>query len=63
MRYPSVRGLGIRYLIAVLLPISGMAVVIHTAVQVAVATATGAVPPPSRLAHHQSMEQCPPQLR
>ena len=49
MRYPSVRGLGIRYLIAVLMPMSGMAIVIHTAIQVAVATATGTVPPPSRL--------------
>ena len=49
MRYPSVRGLGIRYLIAVLLPISGVALVLFTVVQVAAAMVSGTVPPPARL--------------
>lgn len=50
MRHPSVRGLGIRYLIAVLLPISGAVLVVYTAVQLAIAHATHNVPPPRRIA-------------
>jgi hypothetical protein len=53
-RYPSVRGFGLRYLIASLLPISGAALVVYTAVQLAVANANGTVPPPARLAPHSS---------
>jgi len=49
MRYPSIRGLGIRYLVASLLPITGAALVLYTAVQLVVAHATGTVPPPSRI--------------
>jgi hypothetical protein len=50
MRHPSVRGLGARYLIAVLLPISGAALVIYTAIELAIAHATHSVPPPRRIA-------------
>lgn len=50
MRHPSVRGLGVRYLIAVLLPISGAVLVIYTAIQLAVAHVTHNVPPPRRIA-------------
>jgi hypothetical protein len=50
MRHPSVRGLGVRYLIAVLLPISGAVLVVYTAVQLAIAHATHQVPPPRRIA-------------
>lgn len=50
MRHPSVRGLGVRYLIAVLLPISGAVLVVYTAVQLAVAHVTHNVPPPRRIA-------------
>ena len=45
MRYPSARGLGVRYLIAVLLPFSGICLVVYTAVQLAIAHATNTVPP------------------
>lgn len=50
MRYPSARGLGVRYLIAVLLPFSGICLVVYTAVQLAIAHATNTVPPPRRIA-------------
>ena len=40
MRYPSARGVGVRYLIAVLLPFSGICLVVYTAVQLAIAHAT-----------------------
>jgi hypothetical protein len=50
MRHPSVRGVGVRYLIAVLLPISGAVLVVYTAVQLAIAHATHNVPPPRRIA-------------
>ena len=50
MRYPSIRGFGVRYLIASLLPLSGAALVVYTAVQLAIAHATGNVPPPNRVA-------------
>lgn len=50
MRYPSARGLGVRYLIAALLPFSGICLVIYTAVQLAIAHATNTVPPPKRIA-------------
>ena len=50
MRQPSARGLGVRYLIAVLLPFSGLVLVIYTAVQLGIAHATHTVPPPRRIA-------------
>jgi hypothetical protein len=50
MRHPSVRGLGVRYLIAVLLPISGAVLVVYTAVQLAIAHVTHNVPLPRRIA-------------
>ena len=50
MRHPSVRGVGVRYLIAVMLPISGAVLVVYTAVQLAIAHATHNVPPPRRIA-------------
>lgn len=49
MRHPSVRGIGIRYLIAALLPMSGAALVVYTAIQVAIAHVTNSVPPPRRI--------------
>jgi len=53
MRHHSVRGLGIRYLIAVTLPISGAILVVYTAFQLVVAHATNTVPPPRRIAEAQ----------
>lgn len=50
MRHPSVRGLGVRYLIAVLLPFSGAVLVVYTAIQLAIAHVTHNVPPPRRIA-------------
>ncbi|HYJ34341.1 MAG TPA: hypothetical protein VE326_14110 [Candidatus Binatia bacterium] len=50
MRHPSVRGVGVRYLIAVLLPISGAVLVVYTAVQLAIAHVTHNVAPPRRIA-------------
>ena len=49
MRPPSVRGIGIRYLIAALLPMSGAALVVYTAVHVDSAQATHSVPPPRHI--------------
>jgi hypothetical protein len=49
MRHPSIRGLGLRYLIAVLLPISGAILVIVTAVELVIAHVTGRVPAPARI--------------
>ena len=50
MRHPSARGLGVRYLIAVLLPFSGLILVVYTAIQLGIAHATHTVPPPRRIA-------------
>ena len=50
MRHPSARGVGVRYLIAVMLPISGAVLVVYTAVQLAIAHVTHNVPPPRRIA-------------
>ena len=50
MRHPSVRGVGVRYMVAVLLPFSGAVLVVYTAVQLAIAHVTHAVPPPRRIA-------------
>lgn len=49
MRHPSIRGLGVRYLIAALLPISGIVLVVYTVVELAIAEWTHTVPPPRRI--------------
>ena len=44
MRHASVRGLGIRYLLALTLPVSGMVLVLYTVVQLFIAQANGIQP-------------------
>jgi len=44
MRHASVRGLGIRYLLALTLPVSGLALVLYTVVQLFIAQANGIQP-------------------
>ena len=44
MRHASVRGLGVRYLFALTLPVTGLALVIYTVVQLVVAQSNGLQP-------------------
>ena len=44
MRHASVRGLGIRYLFALTLPVTGLALVIYTVVQLVIAQSNGLQP-------------------
>ena len=60
MRHPSVRGLGIRYLIAVLLPISGIVLVVYTVVELTIAEWTHRVPPPRRIEEAQLSQDFTP---
>ena len=44
MRHASVRGFGIRYALALTLPITGMGLVLYTIVQIVIAQANGIQP-------------------
>ena len=44
MRHASVRGFGIRYLFALTLPVTGLALVIYTVVQLVIAQSNGLQP-------------------
>lgn len=44
MRYASVRGFGIRYVLALTLPVTGLALVLYTIVQIVIAQANGVQP-------------------
>ena len=60
MRHPSIRGLGVRYLIAVLLPISGIVLVLYTVVELTIAEWTHRVPPPRRIEEAQLSQDFTP---
>lgn len=44
MRHASVRGFGIRYILALTLPVTGLALVLYTIVQLVIAQASGVQP-------------------
>ena len=44
MRHASVRGFGIRYILAMTLPVTGMALVLYTVVQLVIAQTNGIQP-------------------
>jgi hypothetical protein len=46
MRHASVRGFGIRYLLGLTLPVTGLALVIYTVVQLILALSSGIQPAP-----------------
>lgn len=48
MRHHSTRGVGIRYLLALTLPVTGLALVVYTIVQLVIAQRNGAPPAPRR---------------
>ena len=50
MRHHSVRGIGIRYVLALTLPISGIVLVLYTVVQLVLAQHRGIQPAPKRYA-------------
>jgi hypothetical protein len=44
MRHPSVRGFGIRYILALTLPVTGLGLVVYTVVQLVIAQSNGIQP-------------------
>jgi hypothetical protein len=49
MRHHSVRGVGVRYVLALTLPVTGIVLVLYTVVQLVLAQRGGVLPAPRRL--------------
>ena len=63
MRQHSVRGVGIRYLLALTLPVSGIVLVLYTVVQLVVAQQRGIQPVPKRYTRAALSAVPPPVIR